>query len=53
MPFEDEQRIVEDYLALEQIRHEDRLRVRWDIAADARLFNVPPMLLQTLVENAV
>jgi Histidine kinase len=53
VPFEDELRIVEDYLALEQIRHENRLRVRWAIAPDARLLNVPPMLLQTLVENAV
>jgi hypothetical protein len=51
--FEDEIRIVEDYLALEHIRHEQRLRVRWDIPAEARLLNVPPMLLQTLVENAV
>ncbi len=53
VPFEDELRIVEDYLALEQIRHENRLRVRWDIAADVRPLSVPPMLLQTLVENAV
>ncbi|MBI2514324.1 MAG: sensor histidine kinase [Opitutae bacterium] len=53
VPFEDELRIVEDYLALEQIRHESRLRVRWAIAEDARACGVPPMLLQTLVENAV
>lgn len=53
--FDEERRIVEDYLALEQIRHEDRLAVRWEIADDARLraLPVPPMLLQTLVENAV
>ena len=51
--FEDELRIVEDYLALEQIRHENRLRVRWDISAEARAQSVPPMLLQTLIENAV
>lgn len=52
---EEELRIVEDYLALEQIRHEDRLRVRWDIADEVRgrAVPVPPMLLQTLVENAV
>jgi two-component sensor histidine kinase len=52
---EDELRIVEDYLALEQIRHENRLRVRWDIPEDARnrAVPVPPMLIQTLVENAV
>ena len=53
VPFEDELRIVEDYLALEQIRHEHRLRVRWDIAEEARGCALPPMLLQTLVENAV
>ena len=51
--FEDELRIVEDYLALEQIRHENRLTLRWDIAAEARTQVLPPMLLQTLVENAV
>lgn len=53
--FEDELRIVEDYLALEQIRHENRLTVRWDVTDDARTraLPVPPMLLQTLVENAV
>lgn len=50
---EDEIRTVEDYLALEMIRHEDRLRVAWSIAEDARGQAVPPMLLQTLVENAV
>jgi hypothetical protein len=50
---DDEIRTVEDYLALEMIRHEDRLRVRWQIAEEARGHSVPPMLLQTLVENAV
>lgn len=50
---EEEILIVEDYLALEQIRHESRLRVHWDVADEARSRAVPPMLLQTLVENAV
>ena len=49
----DELQAVEDYLSLEQIRHEERLSVRWEVAAEARLQPVPPMLLQTLVENAV
>ncbi len=53
VPLEDEIRIVEDYLALEQIRHENRLRVRWDVTDEVRRQAVPPMLLQTLVENAV
>ena len=52
---EEELRIVEDYLALEQIRHESRLRVTWQLDREATLrgVSVPPMLLQTLVENAV
>lgn len=49
----DELRAVEDYLALEQIRHEERLTVRWEVADQARNQPIPPMLLQTLVENAV
>lgn len=53
VPLEEEIRIVEDYLALEMIRHEDRLRVRWAVEDEARALAVPPMLLQTLVENAV
>ncbi|MBI5771454.1 MAG: histidine kinase [Verrucomicrobia bacterium] len=53
VPFEDELRVVNDYLALEQVRHEERLRVRLDVAPDTLALPVPPMLLQTLVENAV
>ena len=53
VPFEEELRIVNDYLALEQVRHEERLRVRLDIAPNTLGLPVPPMLLQTLVENAV
>jgi signal transduction histidine kinase len=53
VPFEDELRTVNDYLALEQVRHEERLRVRMDVAPGALVLPIPPMLLQTLVENAV
>jgi LytS/YehU family sensor histidine kinase len=53
VPFEDELGIVNDYLALEQVRHEERLRLRLDIAPEALRLPIPPMLLQTLVENAV
>jgi hypothetical protein len=51
--FEEELRVVNDYLALEQVRHEERLRLRLDIAPETLHLPVPPMLLQTLVENAV
>jgi hypothetical protein len=50
---EDEIQAVKDYLALEAIRFEERLRVRWDIAPESNKVRVPPMLLQTLVENAL
>ena len=53
VPFEDELSIVNDYLALEQVRHEERLRLRLDIAPNTLQLPIPPMLLQTLVENAV
>jgi hypothetical protein len=53
VPFEDELRIVNDYLALEQVRLEERLRVRLDVEPDTLGLPIPPLLLQTLVENAV
>lgn len=53
VPFEDELQVVNDYLALEQVRHEERLRLRIDVAPEVYSLPVPPMLLQTLVENAV
>ena len=50
---EDELKIVKDYLALENMRFEDRLRVEYDIDDDTLDQQVPPMMLQTLVENAI
>lgn len=52
-PFERELNIVKDYLALEHIRFEDRLQIEYDIDEDTLDQPVPPMMLQTLVENAI
>jgi two-component system LytT family sensor kinase len=49
----DEVRAVKDYLDLEAVRFEDRLQVHWNVASEAGAAAVPPMLLQTLVENAL
>jgi len=45
--------IVKDYLALENIRFEERLKTHFDIDRDTLELPVPPMMLQTLVENAI
>ena len=45
--------IVKDYLALEQMRFEERLQIEMLIDEDTLQQPVPPMMLQTLVENAI
>jgi len=51
--FEKELNIVKDYLALEHIRFEDRLQIEYVIDEDTLDQPIPPMMLQTLVENAI
>src|SRR5882724_11371688 len=53
IPLASEVEAVTDYLALEQVRFEDRLRVEFAIDPAAAQAAVPPMLFQTLVENAL
>ncbi|CAM2830608.1 sensor histidine kinase [Janthinobacterium lividum] len=53
VPLAAELEAVRAYLAIEQSRFEERLRVSFDIAPGLELVRVPPMALQTLVENAV
>ena len=49
----EELRTVEDYLALEKVRYEERLQTKWDIDDNTLDVQMPPMMLQTLVENAI
>ncbi|MBL7943723.1 MAG: histidine kinase, partial [Flavobacteriales bacterium] len=49
----DELDLVEKYLTLEKIRFEERLRIRIDVTPVAMSFDVPPFMIQTLVENAI
>lgn len=53
VPLERELEVVSDYLALESLRFEERLQVVLDVPDDCRSVQVPVMVLQTLVENAV
>lgn len=51
--FEDEISIVKDYLSLEKIRYEERLNFSFEIDPKTRYFLIPPLMIQTLVENAI
>jgi two-component system, LytTR family, sensor histidine kinase AlgZ len=50
---EQEIALAQHYLAIEQVRFGQRLRVKWVIDEKAGSATVPPLLLQPLVENAV
>ena len=49
----EEVELAQRYLAIEQIRFGERLKVTWELDARAGEARVPPLLLQPLVENAV
>jgi len=50
---ERELQVVRDYLALESLRLEERLRVRLEVEPACLPAPVPPMLVQLLVENGI
>lgn len=51
--FGEELNAVRDYLNLEKMRFEERLSVYFEIDPDTSNFQVPPMMIQTLVENGI
>ena len=51
--FSEELATVKDYLALEAIRYEERIEISYEIDEDSNFFRVPPLMLQTLVENGI
>lgn len=44
---------VNDYLAIEKIRFNERLNTHFEIDPETLNTNLPPMMLQTLVENGI
>jgi two-component system, LytTR family, sensor histidine kinase AlgZ len=52
-PLAKELDLARHYLAIEQVRFGERLRVEWVLDAAADQARLPPLLLQPLVENAV
>jgi len=49
----DEIAMAQRYLAIEQVRFGDRIRVQWALDVAASAAKLPPLLLQPLLENAV
>ena len=53
VPLETEIEMVRNYLSLEEVRLDERLTSRIEIASDTRGVPIPTMLVQLLVENGV
>jgi len=53
VPLREELALLERYLAIEQVRFADRLRVTIDATPDTLALRVPRLLLQPLAENAL
>ena len=53
VPLQEELDFLDRYLAIERIRFEDRLAVRFDVGAGTERLLVPSLILQPIVENAL
>jgi len=53
VPLEDEVETVKNYLDLERMRFEDRLKYKLDIERSTEKIEIPPMMVQTLIENGI
>jgi two-component system sensor histidine kinase AlgZ len=53
VPFGEELALTRTYLDVEQVRFGDRLRVRQEFDGDCKDCEVPPLLVQPLIENAI
>lgn len=53
IPLRDELELVDNYLKLEQIRFEERLNVKMQIEDAAKNCQIPPLMVQTIVENSI
>lgn len=53
VPLEEEMQTVADYLALEAVRLEERIKFHLDIDPNSKKIEIPPMMIQTLVENGI
>lgn len=52
VPLEKELKQVENYIALELLRYEDRVQITTKFSGDLNKYEIGPMILITLIENA-
>jgi len=52
VPLEKELKQVENYIALELLRYEDRVNITTKFSGDLNTYEIGPMILITLIENA-
>lgn len=52
VPLNKELKLIENYIALEKIRYDDRLTVTYETFGEVSQCQIPPMLLLPFVENA-
>ena len=50
---DDEMKLVNDYLGLEKTRFEERLTIKINIDKESGKLLIPPLMIQTLVENGI
>ncbi len=53
IPLEEEIERTKSYLDIELVRFRDKLKVNWDCDPDLNEFEVPSLILQPIVENAI
>jgi len=53
VPLDEEMQTVADYLALEAIRLEERIKYKIIVDPKSAKIEIPPMMIQTLVENGI
>lgn len=53
IPLQDEMRVVDSYIAIQQVRYEGKFTYTADISPELRECMVPNLVVQPLVENAV